>query len=238
MNLRQLPGKIYDLAISETSYLSPEAQARRLDDIKNNPNILRKSGALLVHLATGAVGRERLFSLFSYPYERKGYEVIGIGTTATALRSMNGKVSKIVRMPGRNHREDLTDVAGKTEELISINQQFHPNETTPTSVEILPSPILGSKVIILCQPYIPRFSGSDSLELRNAIGEFSERSLDEMAPLGYLPDVLGSNNVYPSSPDEIALVDTVSINEDSSPTVFRQCLSLLRSMAKNKQLPR
>ncbi len=202
-----------------------EARERR-EAIKNNPYVIRRLGAMGIHRMGQFIGPGNIRSLYELPYRMKKIEVIGRGFNATAYRYPGeDTVIKLIRGSNLLDDDDRLELAEYLRDLIEINATTHPGVSVKTDVIELPSPILGHPAVQLVQPYVLDI---DRVDPRQVI-DFAEKSLEEMMPLGFLPDVAGRNNLV-GSDDGLKLVDTVPI-ESTNEGIYGMCKDYLLKMA-------
>lgn len=232
-----LSHKVIDvLRIESDCHGSTEATEQRRRAIEHNPSTVRRLGAQGLHAAAGIIGRERLFRLFARPYEKEGYTVLGHGAQSTALRS-GQQVIKLIRSSSRMSPAERARFATDTDQMIEINRTTHPDFCLPTQVSVTTIRHLG-EVVALLQRFTPRVDPVElSSGLQRQIVDFAEASLDTMVPNGFAPDVLGRNNVYFNSEEQLTLVDTVPVDHETFGKRFYDHVTALRNMAYYKKLP-
>ena len=232
-----LSHKVIDvLRIESDCHDSTEATEQRRRAIEHNPSTVRRLGAQGLHAAAGIIGRERLFRLFARPYEKEGYTVLGHGAQSTALRS-GRRVVKIVRSSSSMTTEERGRLVEDIDGLVEINRTTHPDFCLPTQVSVTTIRHLG-EVVALLQRFTPRVDPVElSSGLQRQIVDFAEASLDTMVPNGFAPDVLGRNNVYFNSEEQLTLVDTVPVDHETFGKRFYDHVTALRNMAYYKKLP-
>lgn len=224
------------LLIESDCYDSDKAIEQRRQAIQGNPNPARRLGAEALHAAAGIIGRERLFRLFARPYEKEGYAVLGHGAQSTALRSV-GRVIKIVRSSSSMTTEERGRLVEDIDGLVEINRTTHPDFCLPTQVSVTTIRHLG-EVVALLQKSTPRIEPVRwSSELGEQIKNFATASLDIMVPQGFVPDVLGRNNLYFDPKEQLTLVDTVPVDRETFGGTFDFHVAALRNMARFERLP-
>lgn len=198
----------------------PFARECRREAIATKPPSLRKLGLQALYHGMPAL-RRPVEAMFSRPYKKRGFDVIGVGYMSTVLADpTGGEVIKVVRASrglGSNDRARLmSEIAG----LVAVNIETHPAVALPTEVEVGCDPIGDGSIILLRQPLVV-LDEHDPDDLARQKYAFAMTSLDNMLPRGVLPDVAGGGNLV-SVNGELRLIDTVALPEVSPAFYFQR----------------
>lgn len=224
--------RIVDVLHSEASLAlasDNSGRMRRREAIENTSSKSQRLVELGLHAIAGA-WPEGVRGLLSSPYRLRGFDYIGSGAQATVLGE-GGSVIKIVRPSLGMNRGQLQDEAERLRALIDSNSRTHPDITLQTDVTIRRHPLKNSDVVVLQQPRLTPDAARPDTGY-SQIAEFAQRSIDNMAPEGILPDV-GDPNNFVFVDGQLKLVDTVPVTEDTSPEAYQGALRTLHAMARS-----
>lgn len=230
------PSDAYDKALTlllvEASTTNPDEIKRQKDQLRDMPGTVMRIAALSVHEMVHLIGAERVRKVCDVPYTRAGYEVLGHGFQTTALREPEGiEVRKIVRGSDRLGAAGREDLITELRRKIEANNRFHPETTVPTAVMVSRSPVFDKPVVQITQPFVGTIPEPPN---PREVTDFAEKSIEEMIPESWAPDVVGVNNLV-NTEDGIKLIDTVAIPEDQQYT-FNRCVAHLIQMARTGSL--
>lgn len=222
--------RIGDILHSEASLARAKdssGRERRKEAIKQTNNPIQKIVELGLHAIAGTFPKT-VQGVLTLPYRLNGFEFIGSGAQATVL-GVDNSVIKIIRPSFRMGKVEQEREAERLRGLIDVNRQVHKGIVLPTSVEIGRHPIRNNSVIMLRQPWVQ--PDNDAPESASGqLLDFAQRSIDEMAPEGLLPDVGDPNNVA-FIDGQLHLIDTIPVSRIESPESFRAAENVLRAMA-------
>lgn len=206
--MRECAAKLQRRVAFETSLLiDTEARRRQRARLKSDQPALKRLGGLTIHHLVGAAP-ELFRAAATLPYTRRGLEVVGLGGGATVLRDPNGGVMKIIRESRHVPPEVQAAMKEDYERLILANTAVH-ESALPTEVVIGKDPVGEENVVMLMQDYIEPDRKKPN-DVNRQYADFARLSLRGMIPEGYLPDVLGADNLI-FSKGELQLVDTVAV---------------------------
>lgn len=222
--------RIGDILHSEASLARAKdssGRERRKEAIKQTSNPIQKIVELGLHAIAGTFPKT-VQGVLTLPYRLNGFEFIGSGAQATVL-GVDNSVIKIIRPSFRMGKVEQEREAERLRGLIDVNRQVHKGIILPTSVEIGRHPIRNNSVVMLRQPWVqPDDDAPESAS--SQLLDFAQRSIDEMAPEGLLPDVGDPNNVA-FIDGQLHLIDTIPVSRIESPEAFRAAENVLRAMA-------
>lgn len=226
--------KILNAAWREASIAAvPELRRNRQGVIERTPNVFKRASALAVH-AVARVASKAIIDTLSKPYAAAHTPVIGSGHNSTVIMRDNG-VLKIIRDTECMSESQRREVAGRLRELIGVNLVSHPELTVPSSVHEAAHPITGRRIVVIEQELV---EGSDALlnpttPIKAQLKQFAIKSLDEMVPNGFAPDVVGARNLFVTNDGVLRLVDTVAlVDHKRQYTAFPIAVDILRDLAK------
>lgn len=177
--------------------------------------------------------------ILNYPYQRKGYDVVGYGFHSTVLRDDKEVLKVMRRSAGEDDgwRDakvlDLSERQKVAAEYISnyILRQTFSNEKHPLYSH--------RKVIISRQTMVEyeKFNISSIFDQDSEgrhveqMHTFGAKSLDMHNEIGLVPDILGSDNLVLCN-DQLTLLDSVPISQSDNSNSYSKILNLLERIAK------
>lgn len=211
-----------------------EIRHERLKGLNGGP--LRRLAFQAIHHSV-RLKPDMIRDILVYPYEKAGFEVLGIGKTSTVIRSGDTAL-KVMRgtsnMPYDQKVEMLEQLRATQDILLrcmgryAVRQEF----------EIANHPLNDKEVIAAKQPviegYVPvEINNHDSIVNLNTdsvklINQFSTDALDMARSTKWVPDLLGASNFGFDNSGRLVLIDTLPLNNKKA---FSSCIKYLDDMA-------
>lgn len=201
---------------------------------------LRRAAFLGIHHAVG-ICPELMSDLLTRDYRKGGFEVLGIGRTATVIR-MGDTALKIVRstasMSERQRQETLEDLDRDQSVLMSHLGCYAIRQ----NLEIIDHPLKNKRVIAAFQPVVEDFSPIEinnrdwpitlNDQQRAMVGAFVEDALSMKENTGYILDAFGSSNFgFAQNGEKFVVVDTIPIKPGCPERVTTRAEAHLKTMA-------